>query len=290
MNAAIFAAVLVAAALHATWNAIVKRGGGEGGDPQAATVLVTAGAALVAAAALPFLPAPAQASWGFIAISTGLQVAYFMLVARAYQAADMSLAYPLMRGGAPLIVAPAGQLLFAEPLAPLAWGGVAMICGGVLSMAFGGPRDPRAARAARGEGRAIAIALANAVVIAAYTLVDGLGVRRSGAPAAYTLWLFLLTGIVLVVGALATRGPAFVVQARRRWPTGLAGGAGATASYGLALWAMTEAPVAKVAALRETSIVFGAAISVLVLKERPRVIRLLAACAIAAGAATLRLG
>jgi len=280
MTWTVFAVVLFAAALHAGWNALVKRTGGPApADSQSATVLVAVGAAAVAGCALPFLPRPAPASWSFIAASTALQAIYFALVARAYRTADMSLAYPVMRGGAPLIVALAGQVVFSEPLRSLAWLGIAAVCGGVLIMALDH----------RGPARGLGAALANAAVIAAYTLVDGLGVRRSGAPAAYTLWLFLLTGLVLAAWALAIQGRTFLVEARRRWPAGLAGGTGAAASYGLALWAMTQAPVAEVAALRETSILFGAAISVLLLKERASAARLAAAGVIAAGAVLLRL-
>jgi multidrug transporter EmrE-like cation transporter len=172
MPLTVFAFVLCAAALHAAWNAVVKRGG----DKLLTTVLVTASAALIALAALPWLSAPAPASWPYIAASALLQVVYFVLVARAYQVADMSLAYPLMRGSAPLLVALASVLWLGEPLSPLAWLGLSVICAGMLSMAAG-------ARGGVGaEG--ITVALLNAVVIAAYTLIDGLGVRGWGAPAA----------------------------------------------------------------------------------------------------------
>jgi drug/metabolite transporter (DMT)-like permease len=278
MSPGVFGAVLFAAALHATWNAIVKRGG----ETRLTTVMVATAAALIAAVALPFLGPPARASWPSIAASTVFQAGYCLLLAQAYRLADMSQAYPLMRGTAPLLVAIAGAAGLGEPLSAPAWLGVGVICAGVLGMA---------AEARRGASRTgLSLALANAVVIAGYTLIDGAGVRRSGAPASYTLWIFLLTGLAL--GGWAMLGPraAFASHLRGHWRAGLVGGAGALGSYGIALWAMTLAPVALVAALRETAILFGAAISAFVLRERVGPVRIAAACVIAAGAAVLRLG
>lgn len=276
MSVAVFATVLVAAILHATWNAIVKRGG----STLLTTVLVTASAALIAAAGLPFLSGPHLASWPFIAASTIFQIAYFVLVAQTYRVADMSLTYPLMRGTAPLLVAVASFAFVGEPLSRSAWLGVGIICAGILSMAS-------AARSASKAG--VTMALCNAIVIAGYTLIDGVGVRRSGAPASYTLWIFLLTGIVLAGWALSTQRRTFLYYSARNWTLGLVGGAGTIGSYGLALWAMTVAPVAVVAALRETSILFGVAISALFLREQVGRAKIIGVCVIAAGAAALRL-
>ena len=276
MSVAVFAIVLFSAMLHAAWNAIVK----SAGDKLLTTVLVTAGAALLAAFALPLLAPPAPASWPFIAASVALQVVYFALLAAAYHRADMSLAYPLMRGTAPLLVALASAWWVGEHLSAWGWAGVGVISAGILGMAA----------AARGGTRSgLGLALINAAVIAAYTLVDGLGVRRSGAPAAYTAWVFLFTGLVLLAWALAARRGEFIRHLASHGHLGLLAGAGTLVAYGLALWAMTSAPVATVAALRETSILFGTAIAALVLKERVGAIRLAAACVIAAGAALLRL-
>lgn len=157
-----------------------------------------------------------------------------------------------------------------------------MICFGVLSMV--------GAAARRGVSRAgLGLALLNAVVIAGYTLIDGIGVRRSGAPVAYSLWIFLLTGLALLTWALAKRRDAFVRYMQVNWHLGLIGGVGTASSYGLALWAMTIAPIAVVAALRETSILFGTAISAVLLRERVSRVRVVAVCVIAAGAVILRL-
>jgi drug/metabolite transporter (DMT)-like permease len=277
MPPSVFAAVLLGAALHATWNAIVKGGT----EPLLSTVLVAAGSASIAAAVLPFLPLPAPASWPYIACSATVQVLYFALVAGAYRAADMSLAYPLMRGTAPALVAMVGALWLGEHLSPGAWAGIALICAGVLGMAL----------VARGHASAAgtAVALANACVIATYTLIDGAGVRLSGAPVAYAMWLFLLNGVPLVAWALIARGPALRRYARANPRPGLVGGLGNLGSYGLALWAMTDAPVAVVAALRETSILFAMAIAGLFLGETITRGRLAAAAVIALGAVSLRL-
>lgn len=277
MSPIVFAAVLLGAALHASWNAIVKGGP----DKLMTTVLVAAASGLVALAALPFLPFPARASWPFLAASAVVQVLYFTLVAAAYTATDMSRAYPLMRGLAPALVAIAGVAFLGEHLGPAAWAGVALISSGVFGMTFAG----------RGPASRLGtlLALLNAGVIASYTLIDGAGVRRSGAPVAYATWLFLLNAIPLVGWALVARRRALLAYARRHWPVGLAGGLGNLGSYGLALWAMTHAPIAVVAALRETSILFGMAIAGLVLHERIGPARIAAAALIVLGAVSLRL-
>jgi len=276
MPISVFAVVLFAAVLHASWNAIVK----SGGDKLLTTVLVTASASVLAVCTLPWLHQPDPASWPFIAASAVLQVLYFILVARTYQVADMSQTYPLMRGTAPLLVAIVSAVVFGGSLSVMMWIGVAVICCGILSMAV---------RIRAGDRRGLQLAFLNAGVIAGYTLIDGIGVRRSGAPAAYTLWIFLLGGLPLAAWAIAARRDSIVPYARRNWHFGLIGGAGTLASYGLALWAMTLAPIAVVAALRETSILFGTIISGLVLKEQVGFTRAAAACIIALGAAVLRL-
>lgn len=276
MTLATFGVLLFAAALHATWNAIVKGST----DKLLTATLVTGSAALLAVIALPFLEQPDRASWPFIVASTVFQIAYFRLLAVNYHRSEMSLAYPLMRGSAPLIVTLVSVLFLNVELPPLAWIGVVIICSGVLGMA---------ATRHTGNGLSIALALLNACVIAGYTLIDGEGVRRSGAPASYTLWIYLLTGPALVGWALATRRGTFVRYVGSNWMYGIIGGIGTATSYGLALWAMTRAPVAVVSAMRETSILFGTLIAVTILSEQVSRRRIIAACLIAGGAFTLRL-
>jgi drug/metabolite transporter (DMT)-like permease len=271
--------VLFAALIHASWNAVLKTGS----DTVLTTALITTAASCIAALALPFLPAPAAQSWPYIAGSVALQFIYYTLLVRAYASGDMSHTYPIMRGGAPLIVAALSASLVGEPLTAARWLGVGLICSGVLGLAIHRSASPglTAHHAATGY------ALANAAAIAAYTLVDGIGVRKSQAPASYTLWLFLLIGAARLTWTLLLRRRELLVYLLRYWPQGLAGGVGTVSSYGLALWAMTIAPVALVAALRETSILFAAVISALVLKERVTPMRIVSVALIAAGAATL---
>ena len=278
MSISVFAVVLAAAALNATWNAVVKGAP----DKQLTTALVTVAAALIAVVVLPFLPIPARASWPFLGASVFFQVAFFVLVARTYQIADMSLAYPLMRGLAPLVVTCVTVIGLGESLSIAAGIGIALICAGVLGMTGGVRRG--------GDARGVWLALFNAVVIAGYTLIDGAGVRRSETPAAYTLWLCLLTGGPFAAWALLTRRAVFAAYAARHWQLGVIGGVGTLASYGLALWAMTRASVPVVAALRESSILFAMMISVWVLKEPVGSARIAAACLIAIGSMALRFG
>jgi drug/metabolite transporter (DMT)-like permease len=276
MPTAVFGIVLFAAAIHASWNAIVKGSA----DKLLTIVLVTASAATIAIVSLPWLEQPARASWPFILGSSFFQIIYYLLLARTYHIADMSQSYPLMRGTAPLLVTIFSAFGLDATLSTRMLIGVAVICVGILSMAFG---------ARRGARKGIVLALMNAVVIAAYTIIDGMGVRRSGAPAAYTLWMFLVIGVPLALWAVRARRASLTSYVRTNWHLGLVGGIGTVASYGLALWAMTQAPIAVVAALRETSILFGAIISGLLLKERLGPGRIIAACTIALGAAVLRL-
>jgi drug/metabolite transporter (DMT)-like permease len=289
MSVQVMLIVLLAAFLHASWNAVVK----SSRDKFLDIVLVTAGSALLSAVALPFLPLPASASWAYVAASVVIHIGYFGLVAAAYRAGDMSFAYPLMRGTAPLLVTIASGPLIGEYLSPGAWSGVLMICAGVLGMTLvhGKPGGGISGGGKPGGAgmRAALPAMANAVVIAVYTVVDGAGVRLSGHAAAYTMWVFLLTALPLVVWAGVRRRAGLTAHFRSRWHFGLLGGACTLAAYVLSLWAMTQAPVALVAALRETSILFGSALSALVLKERFGWTRHAAAAVVVSGAIILKL-
>lgn len=268
--------MLCMASLSATWNALIK-----GADNKFyMTILVTAGAGLLGLAALPLLGHPAPASWPYIAASAGCSVVYYLLVAEIYHVADLSATYPLMRGTAPLLVALASRVALGERLSMPAWLGVALICLGILGLAL----------SSRGRSpKGVALALANAVVIAAYTLIDGKGARLSGASAAYGMWVYILTALPLVGWALLRHRQPFLAFVARRWPAGALGGLLGVLVYGTTLWAMTIAPVAVVAALRETSILFAVAISGWFLKERVGPRRAVLACAIAGGAMVLRL-
>jgi drug/metabolite transporter (DMT)-like permease len=272
----VFAIVMLAALMHASWNAIVKAAP----DKLLTTIMVTTAAAGLSGVMIPFLTQPAPSSFPYAVASAFFQIVYFLLVARTYHIADMSQAYPLMRGTAPLIVAIVSAFEMDDALSLFAWVGLLAICLGILIIALGSSLKDR---------RGMRLALLNALVIAGYTLIDGLGVRRSGAPAAYTLWVFLLAGAPLALWAIIVRRSTFGPYLGRHWRLGIAGGIGTSASYGLALWAMTVAPIAVVAALRETSILFATLIAGFVLREPIGPRRVISACIIAGGAAILRL-
>jgi drug/metabolite transporter (DMT)-like permease len=267
-------AVLGAALLHAGWNALVK--GSE--DKQLDTLAVAASSGVLAIALAPFLPAPAPASWPWLAGSTAVHILYFGFLAGAYRWGELSYVYPVMRGGGPMIVAASGTLLFAEILDPNEWLGVALISIGIVALASGAH-----------DRRATAFALANAVVIGAYTLIDAAGARASAAPVSYTLWFFVANGVVITAMGLALRGRAVPAYLRRHWLRAAAGGACALGAYCIALWAMTRAPVALVAVLRETSVLFAAVLGAAVLKEKMTSRRLVATGAVLAGLAALKL-
>lgn len=277
MSLPVIVFVLFGALLHASWNAIIKLGT----DKSLDAALVSAGGAVVCLPLLPLLPLPLPGAWPFIAVSAILQFAYFQLVAAAYRIGDIGLVYPLMRGVAPLLIAATSGFILRENLSAGALAGIMTICAGILTLAL---------EARKGSSRAIALSLANAVVIACYTYVDGIGARTAGNPVSYTLWMSLLPPVLLFVWAVSRRGVAAVGgHVRRNWWRGLIGGAGSIGSYGIALWAMTKAPVATVAALRESAIVFALIISVVILKERASVWRYVAGTIIAAGVLILRL-
>ncbi|HWA14641.1 MAG TPA: DMT family transporter [Burkholderiales bacterium] len=272
-------AVLFAALLHAAWNAIVK----SSPDKQLDTVLVTAGAATVSIVTLFFLPVPAPQSWGYLAASALIHVAYFALVAAAYRTGDLSYVYPIMRGSAPLLTAVAAGLLLAEPLGIGGWSGIVLISAGILLLAANQWRQGKF------DAPQTLFALGNALVICIYTLVDGIGTRLSGNAFSYVGWMLAFNAILLVALAAWRRPEALVAHARERWKLGLAGGACTWASYAIALWAMTQAPLAAVAALRETSVIFGTILAAVVLKERFGATRYAAALLVCAGAAALRI-
>jgi drug/metabolite transporter (DMT)-like permease len=281
MSTEVMVVVLFSALLHAGWNAAVRASGDKG----LASLQVVGGAALLSALLLPVLPLPAVASWPWLLASAAIHVVYFALVARAYQGADLGLAYPLMRGTAPVLTALAAVLLLGEVPTRLGWLGIALICGGVLVLAA------RAWRASMSHPAAVLAALANAVVITLYTLVDGLGVRLAGHALAYTAWLFVLTAVLMAVGTALRHGHlrlrAAVVTGA--WRTALLGGAGTLGAYSLVLWAMAHAPIASVAALRETSIVFAALIGVFFLHESLGRLRLVSTVLVCTGAVLIKL-
>jgi drug/metabolite transporter (DMT)-like permease len=279
MSTGVMLVVLFAAFLHASWNALVKASP----DKILDIVFVTGSAGAICAAVVPFVPLPTAGSWPYIIASAVIHIVYFLLIGAAYRGGDMSHAYPLMRGTPPLLVALASGPLIGERLTAGEWGGVLLICGGILGLLLvnrGSGRNP---------ARTTRLSLLNAVMIALYTLVDGTGARLSGHSASYTMWIFVLAAPPVLVWALVRHRAAAQAHFRERWHLMLIGGACTLAAYTLVLWAMTQAPIAMVAALRESAILFGTAISVFVLKERHGYSRPVAALIILLGVVTLKL-
>ncbi|MDK9701915.1 MAG: EamA family transporter [Sulfuritalea sp.] len=278
MTLDVMAVVLFAAALHAGWNALVRASANKFHD----TVLIVVGAGIWTALLMPLLPVPAVASWPYLAASVLIHVAYFVLVAVSYRGGELSFVYPLMRGSAPAMTAVFGALLIGESPSLGGWAGVLLISCGVLVLAGD------SWRAGTFRAAPAMFALINAGVIVVYTLVDGQGARLSGHAFSYTGWMFLLTAPLLLAIAAANQGRAVLQRIRLGWRLGLLGGACTLASYGLALWAMTRAPIALVAALRETSVVFAAIIATSLLKEPITRFRYVSIVAVCAGAAAIK--
>jgi drug/metabolite transporter (DMT)-like permease len=274
LTAPVALAVLGAALLHAGWNVMVK----SGADKDLETVAVAVTSGLIAVLLLPFVPLPAPAAWPWVAGSAVVHILYFAFLAGAYRHGELSFAYPVMRGGGPMIVALAGAAFLGEVPSLQASLSILLICAGILAFAAGAH-----------DRRATAYAVANAVVIAAYTVIDAQGARLSGAPVSYALWFFAANGAVIGAWGLARRGAEVPRLLRRAWRRTFVGGACAVAAYGIVLWAMTRAPVALVAVLRETSVVFAALIAFLVLKEKLTRRCILATAVVLAGLVTLRL-
>jgi drug/metabolite transporter (DMT)-like permease len=280
MTTVVFAAVLFAALCHASWNALIK----VALDPLSTTTLILCGATAFALAAIPFVPLPASPSWPYLVASSVIHLLYFAGLAEAYRTGDLGQVYPIARGAAPLMTAAAGTLLIGEHLSALAWGGIVALALGVLLLSLRGGRD-----LARLDKRAVGFALFTAVTICTYTIIDGVGARLSGHSGSYVLWGFVGICICLVPYALYRNGRRLFSDAAQFWPRGLAGGALQVVSYGVALWAMTLAPIAIIASLRETSVLFAALIAVFVLGEPFRAIRIAAAVLIVGGLVAIRL-
>jgi drug/metabolite transporter (DMT)-like permease len=276
----VFLAVLFAAACHAGWNALIKIGL----DPLPATTLIAAGSGVVGIICLPLFGMPQAAAWPWLIASAVIHLFYFAALIESYRTGDLGQVYPIARGAAPLMTAGASAVLVGEELSPLAWSGIAVLAGGVLLLS---------ARGGRGlvslDRRAVGFALATALTICAYSVVDGIGARASHNPQSYVLWLLIGNALLLLPYALWRDGGKVLPVLQRFWLRGLAGGALQALSYGIALWAMTLAPIAIVASLRETSVLFGAAIAVGVLKEPLRAVRIVAALLIVLGLVLIRL-
>jgi len=271
-------AVLAAAAAHATWNAMIK----SSRDARLDLALVVFFSGAATAPFLSFVAPPAPAVWPYIAASIVIHIAYYVALVGAYRAGDLSHGYPLMRGIAPLITSLCAVAWLGEAPRPLVWVGIALICGGVLSLGLAGFhwRESRASTT---------WALTNALIIAAYTLVDAAGVRAAGKVESYVVWLFTLDALPFSLLIFSIKQKELIAYTRQFWLRGLVGGVLSAAAYGVVLWAMARAPVAAVAALRETSVIFAALIGAWLLKEGHIARRVAGAIIVAAGVVALKI-
>lgn len=276
----VFLAVLFAALCHAGWNALIK----VGLDPLSITTLISLGSGVVALVLLPFVGVPAWPAWPWLIASIIIHLFYFASLIESYRTGDLGQVYPIARGSAPLMTAAATTIFVGELLSPLGWGGIVALVAGVFLLSARGGRD-----LARIDRRAVGFALFTAVTICAYSVVDGIGGRLAGNPNAYSIWLFAGIAVVMLPYALYRDGRDVIPAMQQYWRRGFVGGTLQLLSYGIAIWAMTVAPIAIVATLRETSVLFGAVIAVVVLKEPLRALRIVAALLIVCGLMLIRL-
>lgn len=279
MSAEVLWVVLLAAFLHALWNAAVKHSV----KSQLPSTAIFIGAGIVSLVLVPWVPIPAGPSWPFLLGSMTTHFFYSVMLGRAYRIGDFSHTYPVMRGLPPLLIVLLVGIFTDEVLSGRQQLAMLVLCLGILSLVFeSGFR--RTARMA-----SVGWAILVAVTIAIYTTLDGLGVRQSGSPLGYVVWLTLLEGLTLAVLVLATQGAPMLVAVVRSWKLTLIGGATTLVSYGLVMWAMTQAPIALVSAARETSVVFAVVLGVVAFKERLTRTRLLSIALVMAGLFAMRL-
>ncbi len=280
MDLFVFFAVLAAAAFHATWNALLK----VKLAPIVAISLISVGCGIVVLPVMPFVGWPRPEAWPFICGSLFVHLFYYSALAEAYKTGDLGLVYPIARGAAPLMTATGAYLILGQDLEAFGWLGVTVLASGVLVLSFKG-----SAPAATPNFRSIGFALLTALTIATYTLIDGIGAKLAGSAHAYSGWLFVLDAIMMIGYSLLRFPAAFLAGMRTDWKLVLVGGGLSAAAYWTAIWAMTVAPIALVAALRETSVLIAAIIGVVFLREPVVPARIFAAMLVVAGMMLIRL-
>lgn len=279
MDLSVFLAVLAAALCHAGWNASLKLKI----DPAIAITLVAVAAGILALPLVPLVGSPHASSWPYLGASLAIHLVYWIALAEAYRNGDLGHVYPIARGAAPLLTATGGALLFAEQTGWKGWSGILLLTSGVILLSLKGGRVAEAF-----DRRSVGFALLTAVSIASYTLVDGRGARLSANPHGYTVWLFLLDGVMMAVFGWSRQRDGIAKVLPGSAVLALGGGGLSMFSYWVAIWAMTVAPIALVAAVRETSVLFAAAIGVLLLKEPLIPVRVAAGILVLAGLALIR--
>ena len=274
----VFLAVVIAAFLHASWNVLVKINL----DRFLALFLIHVlmgfmGLGMLAVSGLPIVQ-----SWPYALLSGLLHTAYNLLLARSYRHGEMSVVYPVARGAAPLVTLGLSIGFAHDHISLAGFAALATLIAGLWLVALG-----KTARLAT-DGTTLAFAFATAVFIGLYTVVDGLGARASGNALAYSGLIYVFDGLFLLIVGLFMRGPGIIRQVIPFFWRGLLGSIFSGLAYGIVIWAMTRAPIAMVAALRESSILFVLGMSVFFLKERLTPARIFGAILIVVGAATLR--
>jgi drug/metabolite transporter (DMT)-like permease len=267
--------VLASALMHATWNAIVKLSG----ERLAVMAVIDTLCCALALALTPLVPFPAPGAWPFLAASVTLAVGYKFSLLGAYRHGDFTQAYPLMRGSAPLLVALCTAALGLEHMAWSGYAGIAMVSLGLFALVDWKHGRPILLLFALGAGATLAVA----------TVIDGTAVRGYSDPLTYIVWLEVLEHIALPVFAICTHRPQYLGVLRGQWRSAGIGAVNRVGSYGLMIWAMSLAPIAPLAALRETSVVFGALIGYFILKEPFGLKRLAATAMVLGGIAVLQL-
>ena len=281
LDSVVVVAVLAAALMHASWNALIRIEG----DRFSSILLLSATQSAISILLFPFFPAPAAAAWPWLVASSALHVGYKLFLTKAYSHGDLAQVYPLARGSAPLIVAVVGALFLHEEIGAAKVAAVVVAIGcGVIVMSLRGGAD-----LGRLSPHALGYALGTACFTAAYTIVDAVGARLSQSASAYTLGMFALDGASMVAIGLVARGARVFPKQLALWRTGALAGALSLGSYWVAIWAFTQAPVALVAALRETSVLMAMLIGVFLLKEPGGRWRWGAACLIVFGVVLMRL-
>ncbi|MGE0272839.1 MAG: DMT family transporter [Alphaproteobacteria bacterium] len=258
LQASVVGIVLVAAVVHATWNALAKAAH----DKLHMYLVSNVVPGLIGGVALLFLPPPDRSAWLILAISGPMQVVYTALLFGAYRIGDLSQVYPIIRGLSPMFVA-LGALVFAgEALSHQQYVGIAIVCVGMASLAFGHRRADR-----RFDWRPLAYCVMCAAMIATYTVMDGIGVRRSGSPFAYACWLFVAYGVGACVCYPFLSRWRVPVQVARRTGRAILVGVGMVTAYGLVIYALSLGAMAPISALRETSVFMAAVIGAVFLGE-----------------------
>lgn len=280
MDLYVFLAVLVAAACHAGWNTLLKLDL----EPLTATVLMVCASGALSLPIALYLGLPASASWPYLAASVAIHVGYFLSLASAYKSGDMGQVYPIARGAAPLMTAVLATVILGESPGAYGWAGIALLACGILLLAMRGGRAGKVF-----DPRSVGFALLTSLTITVYTIVDGSGARVSGDPVSYTLWLFVLSALIVGSYGYVRLGSQLFSAARTHWRITAMGSALSVAAYVIAIWAMTVAPIALVAALRETSVLFGALFATLILREPWIAARIVSAVMVLGGALLLRM-